>query len=328
MKKNTQKTYIALTLLGALTTISAMGLASASAAETGNTPTVKSGIHARGTINKSNNIMGTITTINGTTLTVTTKAGAIYTVNASNATVKNKGQTSTLLSLVTGNTVVIHGTVTGTNVVATSISTGMISGPKIGEKTDTAELMKNKGVSGTITAISGTNITVKNKAGTLYTVDATNATVKKNGVTSTFANIIVGDTITAKGTVTGTNVTATSIQDGHAVGKGDGQNMTTRTPAIMGTVTTVNGSILTVTSKNGTVYTVTATNAKVMKSVTGAKPATGTLANVLVGDTVNVRGTLTGTSMVATNIFDGVTPPQRPLAKTAHKTTTTKTKSS
>ena len=84
------------------------------------------------------------------------------------------------------------------------------------------------GVTGTVSAISGTTLTVTskkmergmNKAGTstpaasvTYTVDASNATVTKNNTTSTLSAIAVGDTIMVQGTVSGTNVTATTIRD-------------------------------------------------------------------------------------------------------------------
>ena len=53
-------------------------------------------------------------------------------------------------------------------------------------------------------------------------------------------------------------------------------------------------------------YTVDATNAKVMKSATsGVKPTTATIADIQVGDTVMVQGTVSGTSVTATSIFDG-----------------------
>ena len=80
------------------------------------------------------------------------------------------------------------------------------------------------GVIGTVSAISGNTITVNGKQGfnstttTLYTVDATNAAVTKNNAASMVSSIAVGDTISVQGTVSGTNVTATSIRDGVMMG--------------------------------------------------------------------------------------------------------------
>ncbi len=49
---------------------------------------------------------------------------------------------------------------------------------------------------------------------TTYTVDATNATITKNNVAGNISSIAVGDTIMAQGTLTGTNLVATTMRDG------------------------------------------------------------------------------------------------------------------
>ena len=95
------------------------------------------------------------------------------------------------------------------------------------------------------------------------------------------------------------------------------------TPGIFGTVSTISGDTLTVTatarpmrpmpeqastSANmpsvvaGTAYTVDATNATVYKA-----GATTTVSSIAQGDTVFVQGSVTGTSVAATVIRDGVT---------------------
>jgi len=78
----------------------------------------------------------------------------------------------------------------------------------------------NRGVFGTVASIDGTTLTViskgfgQNTATTTYTVDVSNATVMENNATSSVSNINVGDTVMVQGTVSGTNVTATTIRDG------------------------------------------------------------------------------------------------------------------
>lgn len=81
-------------------------------------------------------------------------------------------------------------------------------------------------------------------------------------------------------------------------------------PGVFGTVTALNGTTLTVasngfgrnaTSTPATAYTVNAANATVTKD-----GATSTIASVAVGDRVMVRGTVSGTSVTATAIMDGV----------------------
>ena len=81
-------------------------------------------------------------------------------------------------------------------------------------------------------------------------------------------------------------------------------------PVVIGTVSAVNGSTLTVSGHEGfatgtaaTTYTVDAANAKVTKD-----RATSSVANIAVGDTVAVSGTLSGTNVTATDIRDGVMP--------------------
>jgi hypothetical protein len=77
-------------------------------------------------------------------------------------------------------------------------------------------------------------------------------------------------------------------------------------PGVMGTVSAVSGNTITVAGKDNTSYTVDATNAKILKGVEGAAPTTGSVSDIKVGDTVGVRGTVTGTSVAATEITDGV----------------------
>jgi len=185
-------------------------------------------------------------------------------------------------------------------------------------------------VSGNVTAISGNTITVvstpkseesdNNNGNTAvsvtYTVDATNAKIMKAGVAGTISSIVVGDTVFAQGTLSGTNLSATIIYDGAFHGK-MGKGMMGNHP-IVGTVSAVSGNTITITSKqknesdnenNATTtpnpttvtYTVDATNAKIIKN-----NAVATVSSIAVGDTVLVQGTLNGTTITAVLIRDGV----------------------
>ena len=78
---------------------------------------------------------------------------------------------------------------------------------------------------------------------------------------------------------------------------------------VTGTVASVSGSVITLTAKNGGSYAIDAANAKIMK--TGA---TVDASAVQVGDLLMARGTLSGLSMTATTIVDGVK--QRPANAT------------
>ncbi|MCX6716839.1 MAG: DUF5666 domain-containing protein [Candidatus Taylorbacteria bacterium] len=209
-------------------------------------------------------------------------------------------------------------------------------------------------VAGKVTAINGTTLTVtsmkrpmrigedKNSEGTVstnqspatsvvFTVDGTNATVLKNNATSTFSAIAVGDSVTVQGTVTGTNVVATTIRDGLMPagnlwknGEQDGKELDKNgrprnasstipvspitgngQPIIAGTVASISGSSITVNTKSNVVYIVDVTNAKIVEGQN-----TIALSNVAVGDSVIVQGTVNGTSVVASSIIDGAKPVQ------------------
>ena len=183
---------------------------------------------------------------------------------------------------------------------------------------------RGSGVMGTVSAISGNTITLTSKSfnntstQTIYTIDASKATVNKNGSVSSVSGIVVGDTIRVDGTITGTNVVATTIHDGMMQGKGNrmenegtdkkgGNSLLTQgngQPVIGGVVSSINGTILVVTNKSGIVYTINAGSATTTKS-----GAISTLSNVLVGDNVVVQGAINGNSITASSVIDnGPTP--------------------
>ncbi|MDB4992377.1 MAG: hypothetical protein JWL75_622 [Parcubacteria group bacterium] len=161
---------------------------------------------------------------------------------------------------------------------------------------------------GTVTAVSGTTITLTDKQnGTTYTVDASAATIRKHTApvagatptaptTITASQIAVGDMLMVQGTVSGSNIAATAIEDG-VMGMGHGGP---GGHGVQGTVTAINGTTLTVQGKNGTTYTVNA------GSATASKIQTISVSNIAVGDSVGVEGTVSGTSVTAKHLMDGV----------------------
>lgn len=169
---------------------------------------------------------------------------------------------------------------------------------------------RGRGVSGTVASVSGTTITLTGSDGKTYTVDASKASLEKMQMITT-ADLQAGDTLNVHGIVDGTSVSAEHIMSGKLsegrFGDGPGK-FQGRGPGVIGTVSAVNGSTLTVLSKNGTTYTVDATSAKVSKAESGAKPIGSTVAAIAIGDTVGVQGTITGTSVTATHIMDGILP--------------------
>jgi hypothetical protein len=165
---------------------------------------------------------------------------------------------------------------------------------------------------GKITAISGSTITLQDmQNSTTYTVDASAATVTKHGkpaaqgeaptkTTVQLSTLAVGDIVAVRGTVNGSVIAATALELGGGMGMhggmGHGPN------AVRGTVSAVNGSTITVTGKDGTTYTVNASGATATKMQTIDVSAIG------VGDTVSVGGTISGSTVTATHIMDGVPP--------------------
>jgi hypothetical protein len=165
---------------------------------------------------------------------------------------------------------------------------------------------------GSVIAVSGNTLTLTDKrSGTTFTVDASSATIEKftasasgttptvkpTPATITVPQILVGDNVTVQGTVSGTTITATKIMDGMMMGRGGfgGHGPHGQT----GTVSAVSGNTITLTGKNGTTYTIDAASSTV-KKVSGSS-----VSNIAVGDTLEVNGTTSGTTITATNIVDG-----------------------
>ena len=188
------------------------------------------------------------------------------------------------------------------------------------------------GVFGTVSAVSGTTLTVTSKmrpnatstAATAYTVDASSAKVYEGGVTTTVpvSNIAVGDTVMVQGTVSGSNVVATMIRDGVSgmmgrsgtpEGKGFGVHSASSTPRVApasaiqgngepvigGAVTAIDGTMLTVTNASNVTYDVNAASSTVVKD-----GASTTITSVAVGDNLIVQGAVSGTSVTASSVID------------------------
>ncbi|MFA5048155.1 MAG: DUF5666 domain-containing protein [Patescibacteria group bacterium] len=175
-------------------------------------------------------VVGTVATISGTTLTVngrqsfgTSTASVVYTIDGANATVVKNNATSTFSSITVGDTIFVQGTISGTSVTATSICDGMKGGPKgenpgekRGHNSSSTPPIQGNGqpvIAGTISAVSGSALTVSAKSGIQYSVDATTAKIVKGQTVITVSNIAVGDPVVVQGATNGTSVVASSIID-------------------------------------------------------------------------------------------------------------------
>ncbi len=168
-------------------------------------------------------------------------------------------------------------------------------------------LMQSPHVDGTISAINGSTITITeeaNEGGGTVTIDASGATFTKDGKTATLSDFKIGGKVFAVGTVNGTNVVATKVFSGKMGGRGHGMmgKMMGKGHGVMGMVSAVNGATLTVTGKDGTTYTVNAGSSAVHKMITGS------VSDISVGDTIGVHGTVSGNTVTATDIMDGIPP--------------------
>jgi hypothetical protein len=149
-------------------------------------------------------------------------------------------------------------------------------------------------ISGTVSAISGSTLTVTNATGTVYTVDASSAKVMEGLFVSglSVSDIRVGDKILIRGTVNGTSVTAKSISDPSFIGR----NIFT------GTVASISGTTITITSKQAATSTVDATSATITSGVFNKK--TIPVSDVNVGDRLTIIGSTSGSTITATVIQD------------------------
>lgn len=247
----------------------------------------------------ANVLVGKITAINGIMITVQSmRDGAVYTVNANDATVWN-GSNTTLSKLSVNDTIIVKGTLSGTTVTATAIAGGNWK-DKWPENGNWNNL--KPGIIGTVTSVSGSTLTVKAMNGTIYSVETANAKFQKDKNTAiTIANIAVNDSVIIQGTVNGTSVTATNVFDVETYV----QKIETKyKPDVSGKVTAVNGMQITVLATNGTTYVVDGTNAKFRTPKDEAASSQYTWSNIKVGDTVWIKGTISGTTVNATSIVD------------------------
>lgn len=180
------------------------------------------------------NVVGKVSAINGSVLTVISKQGfnktfskspTTFTIDAKSAKIL-RGNTAILVSdIVVGDTVIIQGNITGTNITATVIRDG-----KVGEGDNDQALyqIEENGqpvVFGEISAISGFNLTVANSGDIVYSVDASNAKVFIPGKTnSSLSDLSSGDRVMIQGTVNGNSIKASLVVGQKAPGFSVGSN--------------------------------------------------------------------------------------------------------
>ena len=150
-------------------------------------------------------VTGTVVSVSGATITLTDKKGTTYTVDTTNAKFAGEGliNSFSLANIVPNDKISVRGTISGTTIVATSVS-------------DTSYIARTV-FSGKVTAVSGSTITLVKNKNVTYTVDVGSATLTKgfgkNAKTISATDVVVGDRLTVNGTLSGTTISANSIDD-------------------------------------------------------------------------------------------------------------------
>jgi hypothetical protein len=137
--------------------------------------------------------------------------------------------------------------------------------------------------------------------------------IKNNKLTlSILTALVLAGTATSVVTIAGAASSGTAITGANAqmpmggmMGmRGSNRENDLRTPpAAVGKVVTISGSTITLTDPmNNTTYTVDASKASVQKD----RDAAGAITDIKVGDIIMVEGTLSGTSISATEIHEGL----------------------
>ena len=170
-------------------------------------------------------VIGKVTAINGNIITISRNQKEVnptantFTVDATNAKLLRGNAEITLSDIAVGDNIVVQGTITGTNVVATVIRDGKVGNGNESDNNQAMLQIQGNGqpvIGGTISVINGSVITITNSSVT-YTVDATNAKIVQGKNTISLSNVKVGDSVIVQGTVNGTSIAASTIIDANAI---------------------------------------------------------------------------------------------------------------
>lgn len=174
-----------------------------------------------------NVFMGKVTAVNGSMITIDSlanKTTTTYTVDVSAATLKKgvgRGAPTTIVvtDIAVGDRITAVGTLSGTTVSATFVTDMGGKKKMMGRGMMPKPMMPANIHSGTVTAVSGSTITIDSlfaKTKTTYIIDASAAALTKGmgrGTTIAVTDVKVGDKIMVTGPLTGTNIAATAVRD-------------------------------------------------------------------------------------------------------------------
>lgn len=216
----------------------------------------------------------TITAINGSNLTLQTTDGWTRTIDASGATITRAGQTISVADLKVGDTITFRE-----------------SRQSNGSYKITSIAVVLPSVSGTVTAVGASSVTVRLADGSSKTIQVAGSTVyEQAGKTVSKSAVATGVRIVAEGTTDSAGTfTAATVQIQPATITGTVKSKTSTTIV----VTTADGSTVTVDVNSSTTY-----------RIRGQSSAS--LSNVAVGDRIAVSGTYgSNGSITATTVVAG-----------------------
>lgn len=120
------------------------------------------------------------------------------------------------------------------------------------------------------------------------------------------ATLLAGGAIAGYATLASAQTATTGTAGVGSMVAGMGMGMKDRGPHVHGTVSAVSGTTLTITDeRSSTTYTIDASTATFKKAAAGAAPTTVTISEIAVGDKIGAMGTLSGTTLKATEVMEG-----------------------
>ena len=212
----------------------------------------------------------TVTKIDGSKLSLQTTDGWTRTIDTAGATISKGGQTIALTDLKVGDQISFRESRQADGTY--KITTIQVLAPT---------------ASGTVTAVASASVTIAQFDGSSKTLTLTGSTTyTEAGASVSMSALIVGDRISAQGTVDSAgNFTATAVTIAPASIQGTVASKTTTTIV----VTTTAGKTVTVDVSSATKYSVRGVSAP-------------TLANVAVGDRLTAQGTLNSDGSLAATV--------------------------
>jgi len=190
------------------------------------------GLSARA--NLAPTVSGSATGVNGNIIYLTGTNGTSYTIDATSASIRKAGTTIAVSSILSGDSLSVRGTLTGNNVVATSIMDGVASEGSNGQAWSANRANFS---AGTITTLNNPSFTMQTST-TTVTVNTNSSTIFKNAnAVASFANLAVGQRVYVNGAKDSSNYIANATSVNVMAVR---NTVNTANPALRNTTNTLN----------------------------------------------------------------------------------------